>query len=107
MAVEEKGPVPKIEFEQAKDFKFKAAYEAYSKCFDQVRTDDDRNALNEKITKLFNNEMSYPNFYGEINQLVEGKGEGHEFHRVRIEGQRKRDYRRDEQKTDRIKRHKK
>lgn len=98
--------IPKVSFDQTKDFKFKAAYEAYCRCFDTVNVDETKNALNSLITKLFNNEITYPQFYNEINQYREGAGEGREFLRVRIEGKRKRDYRRDEQKSESIKRHK-
>ncbi|MFQ6053897.1 MAG: hypothetical protein ACE5OO_06710 [Candidatus Bathyarchaeia archaeon] len=91
-------------FDDVKDFKFTAAYEAYSKLFDEASTDE-RRALNDIISQLFEKEISYPSFYREISQFRNDMG-GAKYRRTRIEGQRKRAYRREQQKKDRLKRHK-
>ena len=99
-------PVVKLTFEKTEDFKFMIAYEAYSKCFDPAPSDDTKKTLNSLITKLFNNEITYPRFYEEIaryREVPDTRG----LLRARIEVKSKREYRRDEQKTERIRRFKK
>ncbi len=98
-------PVPKIELDTA-DFKFAAAYEVYSKAFDDAPGDEERSKLNELLSRLSKNEISYPRFYGEMDQYREDSG-GRGFRRARIQGQRKRAYRRDQVDRERSKRHKK
>lgn len=102
----EEGPVSKVTFDQITDFKFKAAYETYSNLFDAVNGTDERRRLNESISQLFNNEISYQHFYSEANRYRGETERGQGFRRVRIQSQRKRDYRRDQQERDRSKRHK-
>lgn len=102
----EKEPVSKVEFKQMTDFKFKAACEAYSKLFDETEGSEERIELNKNISQLFNKEISYPVFYREISRYREDSGRRLRFRRVRIKGQRKRAYRRDQQKKNRIERHK-
>jgi hypothetical protein len=104
MTLEEE-PVSKVTFNEISDFRFTAAFQAYSESFDELGDDKDKLKLNELISQLANNEISFPKFYGGINQYRE-RGGGYEFHRMRIKGQRKRAYRRDQQEKDRIKRHK-
>jgi len=101
----EEGPVSKITFKSMPDFKFIAAYQAYTKSFDNTKDDEQRKTLNETISKLYENKISYPQFYGEVNRFIEGAERGGEFRRARIEGQRKRDYQRDERKKDRSSRY--
>ncbi len=102
----ERHPVSKVTLEKAGDFKFKVAYEAYSQVFDKTPEIEDRERLNNIISQLFNQDISYQRFYGEIDQYRRSSDENREFLRTKIQGQRKRDYRRDEQKKHRIKRHK-
>jgi hypothetical protein len=103
VAVEE-APVSKVTFDEISDFKFTAAYEAYSKAFDDVSGAEQRQRLNDLVSQLSTEEISYGRFYGELNQFRE-EADGREFRRVRIQGQRKRAYRRDQQERDRHKRH--
>lgn len=88
------------------DFKFIAAYQAYSKSFDNAKDEEQRKTLNEVVSKLYENKISYSQFYVEVNRFIEGSERGGEFKRVRIEGQRKRDYQRDERKKERSSRYK-
>lgn len=87
------------------DFKFIAAYDAYSKAWDNQRGIEELRRLNGIISQLFNKEISYPRFYREIDQYTRDS-RGREFRRVRIQGERKRDFRRKEQRRSRQKRHK-
>lgn len=101
----EEEQVSKLIFEDVLDFKFSAAYEAYSKAFDEVLGAEQRRHLNDLVSQLSKDEISYGQFYGEINRFREYAG-GHQFRRARIQGQRKRAYRRDQVERDRSKRHK-
>ena len=99
----EKDPITKVTFEKS-DFKFLAAYEAYSKTFDEAPSEEARERLNELVSKLSSEEIGYPQFYRRIGEFRES--DGREFRRARIQGSRKFAYRRKEQERDRIKRHK-
>ncbi|UCD45575.1 MAG: hypothetical protein JSV27_03570 [Candidatus Bathyarchaeota archaeon] len=101
----EEQPVSKITFDGAKGFKFAAAYEAFSKAFDENDVAERKEQLNDLVSRLSNDEISYPLYYNELNRFREGE-DNREFRRVRIQGQRKRAYRRDQQEKDRVKRHK-
>jgi len=90
------------------DFKFSAAYGAYSERFDNSENKaEERQRLNDLIVKLDANEISYPNFYEEVSRPHREEGERrYKFHRTRISGSRKFAARKAEQKADRVKRHK-
>ena len=89
------------------DFKFGAAYGAYSERFDQSEKDEERQRLNDLIANLDANEITYPNFYEEIAKMGQEEGDRrYRFHRTRISGSRKFAARKAEQKSDRVKRHK-
>ena len=98
-------PISKVTFEEMNDFKFAAAYEAYSKAFEDVQGAEQRRQLNDLVSQLSRDEISYGRFYSSINQFREDEG-GRQFRRARIYGQRKRAYRRDQAERDRSKRHK-
>jgi len=58
------------------DFKFIAAYGAYSGRFEQSENnDEERQRLNDLIVKLDANEISYPNFYEEVSRPDREEGE--------------------------------
>lgn len=97
--------VPKVTFDDITDFKFTAAYEVYSKAFDEASGAEERQKLNDLLSRLSEKEISYPRFYSEINRFRADTG-GRGFRRVRIYGQRKRAYRREQAERDRSKRHK-
>lgn len=98
--------VEKKIFEKS-DFKFNTAYGAYSEKFELAEDNEEKKNLNELITKLDSAEITYPDFYDEISKSTEEEEEDrrYRFHRSRIQGTRKFAARRAEQKTDRIKRH--
>jgi len=84
------------------DFKFVIAYQAYEKKFSEVE-ETDKIRMNEAIQNLFDDSISYDDFYRVINQE---DSKNYEFHRTKISGSRKFSYRKEQQKVDRIKRHK-
>ena len=100
---EEQAP-EKIIFNDKSEFKFTAAYEAYSRAFDNVDSSV-KAALNETITKLHDGKMDYSLFYNTINQHIQGADKGSSFRRARIEGQRKQEYAKDERKRGRNERY--
>ncbi len=100
---EEKTP-EKITFADKTDFKFMAAYEAYSKAFDAADAAV-RAELNDTVTKLHDDKMDYGLFYNTINQHIQGADKGGSFRRARIEGQRKQEYAKDERKRGRNERY--
>ena len=102
----EEEPVSKIVFDEAKDFKFLAAYKGYSEAFDNASNSETKSRLNELITQLSDGEISYRRFYNEVNNLRGDVDSRQYYTRSRIQSQRKRAYRRDQQKIERIKRHK-
>jgi hypothetical protein len=103
VSAEEQAP-EKIAFSDKVDFKFTAAYEAYSKAFDEAELTV-KGELNETITKLHDGKMDYGLFYNIINQHIQGADKGSSFRRARIEGQRKQEYAKDERKRGRNERY--
>jgi hypothetical protein len=99
-------PILQMKFDQMSDFKFKAAYKTYSELFNDSQETDDKRILNDSITKLFEDEISYKQFYNEINQYRDSPEKERRFHRTRIKGKRKWAHRRDQQEKDRLNRHK-
>ena len=93
--------VEKLSF-SSDDFKFKIAYQAYEKKFDEVE-ESEKTKLNEAIQGLSDGSISYEEFYRIVNQEDDRR---YEFHRSKISGSRKFSYRKEQQKVDRIKRHK-
>jgi hypothetical protein len=94
--------VEKLVFENP-DFKFSIAYDTYLKRFEEVSDDEERARLNNVITELHEGTLSYPEFYEALNPSDERR---HRYHRMQISSSRKRAYRAQERKVDRIKRHK-
>jgi hypothetical protein len=90
------------------EFKFIAAYGAYSEKFEKSNNDEERQRLNDLIGNLDSKEITYPNFYEEVSKSDQEEGDRrYQFHRTRISGSRKFAARKAEQKSDRVKRHKK
>ena len=94
--------VKKLSFDDM-DFKFMAAYGQYSEKYDAAETDERKTELNEAITQLQKQEISYPDFYSTLDRDTDDRNR---FHRARINTSRKFQYRKNERKVDRIKRHK-
>ena len=84
------------------DFKFKVAYDLYEKAFDTAESDEKKTQLNEKLNELNEGNISYPSFYQSLRDDDDTK----RFHRSKISGERKFAYRKKQQKSLRIARHK-
>jgi hypothetical protein len=85
------------------NFKFMAAYNQYSEKYDEAQNNERKTELNSAITQLHENEISYPDYYRTIDK---DSDERYRFYRANIKASRKYEYRKNEQKVDRIKRHK-
>ena len=97
---------PKLLIDNPSDFKFHAAYLAYSKTWDKIASPDTRNELNDLLTSLSKDEISYPSFYTTLDDYRRRGSKHYEFPRERIETQRKRDWRKKRTKQERNSRYK-
>ena len=94
--------VKKLSFDNM-DFKFMAAYNQYSEKFDQAQSEERKTKLNEAITQLHTQEITYPDYYSVLDDETDDRKK---FFRAKISTTRKFAYRKNERKVDRIKRHK-
>ena len=97
--------VTKVLIDDSSDFKFHAAYSAYSKAWVENIDEEARLELNKVMLSLTENKGTYSTFYHELNQ-IRGNVADEYSGRVRIRSQRKRDWRRSEAKKSRLSRHK-
>ncbi len=94
---QEKEPAPKLLIDNPLDFKFHAAYLAYSEAWDANPSDEARIKLNGLISSLGSTEANYEEFYSSISRFR--KLEKDFNLRARIQSQRKHDWRRSEKKN--------
>jgi len=102
-------PVPKQLIDKPTDFRFHAAYLVYSEAWDRTTSQDTKQKLNDAITALSENKIDYETFYRQTSQYraqlgpeqYSSSGRG----RMYIETQRKKDWRKREERTSRNKRH--
>ena len=99
--------VSKLLIDRPSDFRFHAAYLAYSQAWEKSTSQDIRSRLNEMMASLSKDEIDYETFYGKISQYRVEFNPEHYYvgTRARIETQRKRDWRRREAKNARDARH--
>jgi len=100
--------VPKLLIDNPSDFKFHAAYITYSQAWDKASSSEVKMKLNETIAALSKNEIDYQSFYEQIGQY---RAEFNPEHysggtRTFIETQRKKDWRRMQERNARNARHK-
>lgn len=96
----------KLLIDDQNDFLFHAAYIAYSKLFDSSITNQAKQDLNENIESLKEKKIDRDTFYLNITRHRDlGRNKHHG--RFTLNTQRKRDWRKKSQRSDRIKRHKK
>jgi hypothetical protein len=99
-------PVEKQMIDKPSDFRFHAAYMVYSDAWDRTQTSDDKLKLNEAINMLAEDKIDCETFYRQVSQYRGYTGpDQFSGGRAFIETQRKRDWRRREQKDERNKRH--
>ncbi len=94
--------VTKLTIDRPSDFRFHAAYLAYSKTWDKTASQEVKTKLNEIMLSLSNEEISYSNFYKQLGQY---RGHRSKYYRKRIETQRKRDWRKRQARDMRNARH--
>ena len=97
--------VNKLLIDNPSDFKFHAAYLAYSETWDKINSTTTKNELNSILTSLSKDEMEYSNFYRMLDDYRREGSRHFEFSRERIETQRKRDWRQKQNKSQRNERH--
>jgi len=98
--------VTKLLIDKPSDFKFHAAYLAYSETWDKINSPNIRTELNNIIKSLSKEEMSYSSFYKALDEYRRHGSKHYEFSRQRIETQRKRDWRQKRNRQERNQRHK-
>jgi len=98
--------VTKLLIDKPSDFKFHAAYLAYSGTWNKITSPDTRTELNNILTSLSKEEMSYSSFYRALDEYRRRGSKHYEFSRQRIETQRKRDWRKKRNKQERNSRYK-
>jgi len=59
----------KLMIDRPSDFRFHAAYLAYSETWDKTSSQETKTKLNEITLSLSNKEISYSNFYKTLDQL--------------------------------------
>ncbi len=98
--------VTKLLIDKPSDFKFHAAYVAYSETWDKIAELNVRVELNEILESLTKDEIDYAEFYRELDDYRRQGSKHYEFSRDRIETQRKRDWRQKQTRSQRNNRHK-
>lgn len=97
----------KLLIDDPSNFQFHAAYLTYSDTFDKTVDPESKKQLNENIIALQQNQIDCPTFYRNISHLRVDSGAPRVYGRTMIKTQRKREWRRQTQKHERIQRHKK
>jgi hypothetical protein len=100
--------VPKLAIDKPSDFRFHAAFLTYSQAWDKAISPEIKTKLNEIIFALSKSEIDYQSFYEQIRQY---RSEFNPEHyggggRTFIETQRKKDWRRMQERNARNARHK-
>ncbi|MFB0514652.1 MAG: hypothetical protein ACETVQ_03650 [Candidatus Bathyarchaeia archaeon] len=96
--------VTKLMIDRPSDFRFHAAYLAYSETWNKTASEEIKTKMNEIMLSLTKNEISYSNFYKELGQYREQSSKY--YARRRIHTQRKRKWRKRRAKEIRNARHK-
>jgi len=100
-----KEEVTKLTIDRPSDFRFHAAYIAYSETWDKTDSYEVKTKLNDIILSLSNDKISYATFYRNLGQYRES---GSKYYaRRKVETQRKREWRKRRAKDLRNSRHRK
>lgn len=108
MTEETKAPteeVQKLLIDNPSDFKFHAAYMAYSKTWDKLVSPQTRAELNDILKSLSREETNYSSFYRTLDEYRRQGSKHYDYPRERIETQRKRDWRQKQTRSQRNSRH--
>jgi hypothetical protein len=98
--------VTKLMIDRPSDFRFHAAYLAYSETWDKIISQETKMELNDILSSLSKEEISYSTFYTRLDDYRRQGSKHYAFPRQRIESQRKRDWRKRQTKNMRNSRHK-
>jgi len=98
--------VEKLMIDRPSDFRFHAAYLAYSETWDRSTSEEVKAQLNEIILSLSKEEISYLDFYERLDRYGNRGSKHYAYPRKRIETQRKRDWRKRQTRETRNARHK-
>jgi len=96
----------KLLIDNPSDFQFHAAYLAYSETYDKTTNPETKTQLNSNIEALQQDKIDYRAFYNSISKYREEVASS-QSRRPSIRTQKKREWRRKTQKSQRNKRHKK
>lgn len=96
----------KLLIDKPSDFKFHAAYMAYSDTWDKISSANMRNELNDMLESLSKDQMDYSDFYKTLDDYRNRGSKHYAFAREKIETQRKRDWRQKQTRSQRNQRHK-
>jgi len=97
--------VQKLLIDNPENFQFHAAYVVYEEAFDKARDNQAKIELNQNLQDLSENKIDTETFYGNVSRFR--KLDVPRQERFSMQTQRKKDWRKKEQRQDRIKRHKK
>ncbi len=97
--------VDKLSIDKPSDFKFHAAYLAYSKTWDKVKSSNTKEEINSILVDLSKDKMEYGEFYKMLDEFRRQGSKHYEFSRQRIDTQRKRDWRQKQNRSQRNQRH--
>jgi len=95
----------KLLIDRPSDFRFHAAYLAYSEAWDKSSSQEIRGKLNEIMESLSKNQIDYQGFYEKISEYRTNISPELVRSRMYIETQRKKEWRRREAKSAREARH--
>jgi hypothetical protein len=97
--------VDKLSIDKPSDFKFHAAYLAYSKTWEKIDSPTTKKELNSILVDLSKDKMEYDEFYKMLDEFRRQGSKHYEFSRQKIETQRKRDWRQKQNRSQRNQRH--
>jgi hypothetical protein len=97
--------VQKLLIDNPENFQFHAAYVVYEEAFDKARDNQAKIELNKNLQDLSEGKIDNETFYGNVSRFR--KVDVPRQERFSMQTQRKKDWRKKEQRQDRIKRHKK
>ncbi len=97
--------IQKLLIDNPENFQFHAAYVVYEEAFDKARDSQAKTELNKNLQDLSEGKIDNETFYGNVSRFR--KLDVPRQERFSMQTQRKKDWRKKEQRQDRIKRHKK
>ena len=97
--------IEKLLIDNPANFPFHAAYLVYEEAFDKANDPHSKMELNQNIQDLYESKIDNPTFYMNVSRYR--KVDVPRQERFSMQTQRKKDWRKKEQRQDRIKRHKK